>query len=102
MKLKKGDKIIVITGKSRGVSGTITRVIPKENRVVIDGVNVVKKHTRATAQNRSGQIVEKPMSIDASNVMLADPQGGKPTRIRIVRVDNKRGRVAVKSGSNVK
>lgn len=94
--------MVVITGKSRGTSGTITRTLPKENRVFIDGVNVVKRHRRPTAQSRKGQIVEKPMSIDASNVMLADPQGGKPTRIRIVRKDGARERVATKSGSAIK
>ena len=102
MKLKKGDKVIVITGKNRGASGTISRVLSKENRVVMDGINIVKKHRRASAQNRTGQIVEKPMSIHASNVMLADPKTGKPTRIRIVRKDGVRGRVAVKSGELVK
>lgn len=102
MKLKKGDKVVVIAGKDRGTSGAIVRVLPKENRIVIDGVNIVKKHSRATAQNRKGQIVEKPMSIHASNVMLADPKGGKPTRIRIVRKDGKRGRIAAKSGQEIK
>lgn len=102
MKLKKGDKVVVIAGKDRGTSGAIVRVLPKENRIVIDGVNIVKKHSRATAQNRKGQIVEKPMSIHASNVMLADPKGGKPTRIRIERKEGARVRVAIKSGSEIK
>lgn len=102
MKLKKGDKVVVIAGKNRGATGTIVRALPKKNRVVIEGVNMVKKHSRATAQNRKGQIVEKPMSLHASNVMLADPKGGKPTRIRIVRTNGKRGRVAVKSGQDIK
>ena len=102
MKLKKGDKVIVIAGKNRGASGTIVRALPKENRIVIEGVNMVKKHSRATAQNRKGQIVEKPMSLHASNVMLADPKGGKPTRIRILRKEGVRVRVAVKSGQEIK
>lgn len=102
MKLKKGDKVVVIAGKNRGASGTIARVLPKKNRVTIDGVNMVKKHRRASAQNRTGQIVDKPMSIHASNIMLADPKGGKPTRIRIERKEGVRVRVAVKSGQEVK
>ncbi|MDO8522087.1 MAG: 50S ribosomal protein L24 [bacterium] len=102
MKLKKGDKIIVIAGKNRGASGTIAHVLPKKNRVTIDGVNMVKKHRKASAQNRTGQIIEKPMSIHASNVMLADPKGGKPTRIRIERKEGVRVRVAVVSGQEVK
>ncbi|HEY4517448.1 MAG TPA: 50S ribosomal protein L24 [Candidatus Paceibacterota bacterium] len=102
MKLKKGDKVIVIAGKNRGVSGTIADVLPKKNRVTIDGVNLVKKHRKPSAQNRTGQIVDKPMSIHASNVMLADPKGGKPTRIRIERKEGTRIRIAVKSGQEVK
>ncbi|MEK7106772.1 MAG: 50S ribosomal protein L24 [Patescibacteria group bacterium] len=102
MKLKKGDKVIVITGKNRGASGTISLALPKKNRVLIDGINLVKKHRRPSAQNRKGQIVDKPMSIHVSNVMLSDPKGGKPTRIRIIRKEGKRGRVAVKSGEGIK
>ncbi len=101
MKLKKGDKVIVIAGKNRGASGAIAHVFSKKNRVTIDGVNMVKKHRKASAQNRTGQIVDKPMSIHASNVMLADPKGGKPTRIRIERKDGVRTRIAVKSGETI-
>ena len=85
MKLKKGDKVIVIAGKSRGSSGTISRVIPRDNLVVIDGLNLVKRHRCPPAQSRKGQIVEKPMPIHASNVQLVDPKTGKPTRVKIVR-----------------
>ena len=102
MKLKKGDKVIVIAGKNRGASGTISLSIPKKERVLIDGINLVKKHRRPSSQNRKGQIVDKPMSIHISNVMLVDPKGGKPTRIRIVRKEGVRSRVAVKSGQEVK
>ena len=102
MKLKKGDKVIVIAGKNRGATGTIALSIPKKDRVLIDGINLVKKHRRPSSQNRKGQIVDKPMSIHISNVMLADPKGGKPTRIRIVRKEGVRSRVAVKSGQEIK
>ena len=102
MKLKKGDKIIVIAGKHRGEKGTITRVLPKQNAVVLDGLNLVKRHRRA-GQPGKGQIVEKPMPLDASNVMLADPKDGKRTRITIKRgKDGARERVAVNSGSAIK
>ena len=103
MKLKKGDKVIVIAGKERGESAVITRVLPRENKIILDGLNLSKRHRRRTAQSKSGQIVEKPMPIHASNVQLADPKGGKPTRIKIVR-DEKgaRERVAVKSGQKIK
>ncbi len=103
MKLKKGDKVVIIAGKSRGETGTISLVLPKENRVLVDGVNLVKRHRRATRSGGKGQIVEKPMTLHASNVMLADPKGGKPTRIKITRgKDGARQRVAVKSGSELK
>lgn len=103
MKLKKGDKVLVIAGKNKGQSGAIVRVLTADNKVLLDGVNVVKRHRKPSAQNRKGQIVDKPMPIHASNVMLMDPKTGKPTRIRIVRdADGSRGRVAVKSGESLK
>ena len=103
MKLKKGDKVIVIAGKSKGQSGAIARVLTSDNMVLLDGINLVKRHRKPTAQNRKGQIVDKPMQIHASNVMLLDPKTGKPTRIRIKRgKDGARQRVAVKSGQEIK
>jgi large subunit ribosomal protein L24 len=101
MKLKKGDKVVVIAGKERGNTGTIVRVIPADNKVVLDKMNLVKKHRRATAQGRKGQIVDVAMPIHVSNVMLADPKDGKPTRIKISRKDGGRTRVAVKSGQDI-
>jgi large subunit ribosomal protein L24 len=102
MKLKKGDKVMVIAGKAKGESASIVRVLPKENMVLLDGLNLVKRHRRPSAQNRTGQIVDKPMPIHASNVQLVDPKTGKPTRIKISR-DEKGGRtrVAVKSGQTI-
>jgi large subunit ribosomal protein L24 len=102
MKLKKGDKVMVIAGKDRGQTGTISRILTKENRVVIDGINLAKRHRRANRQGAKGQIVDKPMSLHASNVQLVDPKSGKPTRIKIVRSDKGRSRVAVKSGETIK
>lgn len=72
MKIKKGDTVLVIAGKNRGTTGKVERVIPKKDMLVIDGVNVVKKHRKANQQSRSGQIVEKSMPIHVSNVKLAD------------------------------
>jgi large subunit ribosomal protein L24 len=102
MKLKKGDKVIVIAGKQRGEKGPIASTLPKKNMVVIDGLNLVKRHRRA-GQPGKGQIINKPMPIHVSNVMLADPKGGKPTRIKFVRSkEGERERVAVKSGTTIK
>ena len=103
MRLKKGDKVIVIAGKDRGKTATIVRVLPHEDRVVLDGVNLAKRHRKPSAQNRKGQIIERAMPLHASNVMLADPKSGKPTRVKIVRgKDGARERVAVKSGQALK
>lgn len=102
MKLKKGDNVIVIAGKSKGVTGAIVRAFPAREMVLIDGVNVVKRHRKATQQGRTGQIVDMPTPIHVSNVQLVDPKGGKATRIKIERKDGKRTRVAVKSGQAVK
>jgi len=93
--------VLVIAGKNKGKSGAIVRVLVHDNMVLLDGINLVKRHRRPSAQNRKGQIVDKPMPIHASNVMLADPKTGKPTRIRIVRKDGARQRIAVKSGEEV-
>ena len=102
MKLKKGDKVIVIAGKARGQTGTIILSLPRKDLVVVEGVNIVKKHRKANQQSRSGQIIDKAMPIHASNVQLVDPKGGKPTRIRITRGENgTRQRVAVKSGTAI-
>jgi|SRR3989338_1253192 len=103
MKLRKGDKVIVITGKDKGRSSTIVRVFPREHKVVLDGLNLVKRHRRATQRARKGQIIDKPMPIHASNVMLVDPKSGKPTRIKFTRgKDNVRIRIAIKSGQAIK
>ncbi len=102
MKLKKGDKVIVIAGKHKGQSSSIVSTIAKKNLVVLDGLNLVKKHRRAN-QPGKGQIVDKPMPIHASNVQIADPKDGKPTRIKITRdKDGNRERVAVNSGNAIK
>jgi len=103
MKLKKGDKVIVIAGKHKGETSTIVRAFPRENKVILEGLNLAKKHRRRTSAGAKGQIVEKPMPLHASNVMLADPKTGKQTRIKITRSkDGARERVAIKSGQQVK
>lgn len=102
MKLKKGDKVAVIAGKAKGQEGTIARAYPREQMVLIEGVNLAKRHRRPSAQNRHGQVVEIAMPIHASNVMLLDPKTGKPTRVRISREGGSRSRVAAKSGQAIK
>ena len=103
MHVKKGDKVIVIAGKDLGKKSTIVRVLPKKDQVVLDGLNIAKRHRRRTTAAGKGQIIEKAMPIHISNVQLADPKSGKPTRIKIERTDKGgRERVAVKSGQKIK
>lgn len=93
---------MVIAGKDKGKTATIGRILKAEDRVLLDGVNMVKRHRRANRQGGKGQIIDKPMPLHASNVMLIDPKSGKPTRIKIVRdKDGARTRIAVKSGQEL-
>ena len=101
MKLKKGDKVIVIAGADKGKTGTIQKVFPKLNRVVIDGVNVHKKHMKPRQNNPEGSIVEIFAPIDASNVMVICPACEKPTRIKHAVVDGKKVRVCKKCGEQL-
>lgn len=101
LKLKKGDKVIVTTGKDKGKTGEITTVFPKENKVIVGGINMVKRHTKPS-QESAGGIISKEMPIHVSNVALVDPKTGKATRIGYkVEKDGHKVRVAKKSGEVV-
>lgn len=99
MKFVKGDKVIVIAGNDKGKTGTIQKVIPETNRVVVENVNVRKKHKKPTQANPEGSILEIYAPIDASNVMLVDPKTKKPTRIGHKEVKGKKVRYAKASGT---
>ena len=99
-RLRKGDTVVVTTGKDKGRSGTITRMLLKEDRAIVQGINMVKRHQRQT-QTDEGGIISKEASIHLSNLMLADPKDGSPTRVRIEERDGKRVRVAKRSGELV-
>ena len=101
MNLVKGDNVIVIAGRDKGKTGTIQKVIPEQNRVVVENVNLRKKHRKPTQQNPDGGIVEVYAPIDASNVMLLDPKTKKPTRIGHKIVKGKKVRYAKKSGTTL-
>jgi len=101
MNFVKGDKVIVISGKDKGKTGTIQKVDPRSNRVVVENVNVRKKHKKPTQQNPEGSILEIYAPIDASNVMLVDPKTKKPTRVGHAVVKGKKVRVAKASGTNL-
>ncbi|GAB6188375.1 50S ribosomal protein L24 [Marinitoga arctica] len=81
MKIKKGDLVRVISGKDKGKEGKILKVIPKLNKIIVENVNVVKKHQRPTQQLREGGIIDQPSPIHVSKVMVICPSCGKPTRV---------------------
>lgn len=97
--VKKGDQVIVITGKDKGKKGRVLAAFPSENRVLVEGVNMVKKHQKPNQANPQGGIITKEAPIHSSNVMLIDPKSGQPTRVNYKVLDNgKKVRVANKSG----
>ena len=97
--VKKDDTVIVITGKDKGKKGRVIAAYPRQNRVLIEGVNMVKKHTRPSQANPQGGIIEQEAAIHVSNVMHIDPKSGKVTRIGYKVLDNgKKVRIAKKSG----
>jgi large subunit ribosomal protein L24 len=98
LKIKKGDKVVVITGKDKGKTGEVLRVLPKDGRVVVQGVNMVKRHTRP-AMGQPGGIVEKEATIHVSNIAHIDPKSNKPTRVGYKELeDGRKVRVARRSG----
>jgi len=86
--VKKDDTVIVITGKDKGKKGRVIVAYPRENRVLVEGVNMVKKHTKPSPKNPQGGIIEQEAPIHVSNVMLVDPKSGLPTRVGYKVLDN--------------
>ncbi len=99
MKIKKNDTILIISGKDRGRTGTVTRALPASEQVIVDGLNMRKRHRRPRRANEKGQIIEFAHPIHVSNVMLADPKTGKPTRVGYRVEGGKKVRYAKKSGT---
>ncbi len=81
LKIKKGDRVQVLSGKDRGKQGTVLRALPSDGKVVVEGVNTARKHQKPTKANQSGGIVERDMPIDVSNVAVVSPGDGRPTRV---------------------
>ncbi|GEP24304.1 50S ribosomal protein L24 [Lentilactobacillus diolivorans] len=97
MFVKTGDKVRVISGKDKGKEGTVTKTISSKDRVIVEGVNKVKKHTKASSTNPQGGIVDAEAPIHVSNVMLIDPSTNEPTRVGIKVEDGKKVRYSKKS-----
>ena len=96
-KIRKGDKVVVLTGKDKGRTGEVVQVMPKEDRAVVRGVNMVKRHQRQTQSQEAG-IINKEAPIHLSNIAVADPKDGKPTRVGFKIDGDKKVRVAKRSG----
>lgn len=101
MHVKKGDKVKVISGKDKGQVGTILEAYPKKQRVLVEGVNMIKKHSKPSNDNPQGGIITKEAPIHVSNVMPLDPKTGEPTRVGYQVVDGKKVRIAKKSGQSL-
>ena len=107
MRIRRDDEVIVVSGKDKGKKGRVLRVDPKHERVYVEGLNIIKRHTRprqvADAQRPEtvGGVIEREGPIHVSNVMLADPKSGRPTRLGIAREDGKRFRVSRRSGERI-
>jgi large subunit ribosomal protein L24 len=97
-KIKKGDRVVVLTGKDKGRSGKVLKVMPAENRVLVEGIKIVQRHTRPSQTNPQGGIVNKEAPIHVSNVALADPKTGEATRVGFRMEGDKKVRFAKKSG----
>jgi large subunit ribosomal protein L24 len=106
-RIKTGDEVIVVGGKDRGKKGKVLRVEPAKNRLYVEGLNIIKRHQRpqqvagAQRAEQVGGVIEKEGPIHVSNVMLADPKDGKPTRIGVEIEDGRRYRVARRSGTRI-
>jgi large subunit ribosomal protein L24 len=97
-KIKKGDRVIVLAGRDKGRQGAVLKVMPTENRVLVEGLNIVHRHTRPTQSDPQGGIKNKEAPLHVSNVALVDPQSGGPTRVGFRIEDGKKVRFAKKSG----
>jgi len=98
LKIKKGDKVVVLTGKDKGKHGEVVRSIPKAGKVVVAGVNIATRHRKASQENPQGGLDRFEAPLDVSNVAIEDPKTGKPTRVRFEVRDGKKVRIAVRSG----
>jgi large subunit ribosomal protein L24 len=97
-RIKKGDKVVVLSGKDKGRTGEVVRAMPKEGKVIVSGINVHARHRKASQQSPQGGIERKEAPLHVSKVAIADPRTGAPTRVRFEERDGKKVRIAVKSG----
>jgi large subunit ribosomal protein L24 len=101
LKIKKGDQVVVLSGKDKGKTGQVTRAFPKDGKVIVEGVNVATRHRKPSQANPQGGLERIEAPLHVSKVAIADPKSGKPTRVRFEVKDGKKVRVAVKSGETI-
>ena len=99
-KIKKGDKVVVLAGKDKGRTGEVIRMMPKDDKAVVRGINIVRRHQRQS-QTQEGGIISKEAPIHLSNIAVADPKDGKATRVKIEVKDGKKVRIAKRSGATI-
>lgn len=99
-KIKKGDKVVVLTGKDKGKTGEVSQILPEKNRAVVQGINLVRRHTKQTAEQEAG-IFTKEASMHLSNLAIADPKDNKPTRVGFEIKDGVKTRIAKRSGEKI-
>lgn len=101
LKIKKGDKVVILSGKDKGKHGEVTKSFPKDGKVIVSGVNIATRHRKPTQSEPQGGLVRTEAPLHVSKVAIEDPKTGKPTRVRFEVQDGKKVRVAVKSGEKI-
>ena len=102
MKIKKGDRVVILSGKDKGKHGEVTKSMPKEGKVIVAGVNIATRHRKPTQVNPQGGLERREAPMHVSKVAIADPKSGKPSRVRFETRDGKKVRVAAKSGELIR
>jgi len=103
MRIRKGDRVVVLSGKDKGAEGTVERAIPKDDKVIVEGVNVARKHQKPTRGDQQGGIIEKAMPIHVSNVAVVSPKDGKATRVGYrIEDDGTKVRICKRTGAVIK
>ena len=103
LKIRKGDRVVVLAGKDKGKEGTVSRVMPDKGKVIVDGVNVVKKHQKPTQTTMQGGIIDRDMPIAVSNVAIVSPKDGKATRVGYrFEADGTKIRICKRTGADLK
>jgi large subunit ribosomal protein L24 len=100
-KIKKGDRVVILSGKDKGKTGEVTKAMPKDGKVIVSGVNIITRHKKPTQASPQGGLEKSEAPLHVSKVAIADPKSGKPTRVRFDIQGDKKVRVAVKSGETI-